>query len=297
MVERPKEAKIFERILVPLDVSSEAGVGLLFAARLARALESRLEGLFIEDQDLMSLAGLPFARELSLTSGLPQALDLDRLERAFKAKAAAAERLLRQVAEAENVESSFRTARGKTEAEITAAARADDLVAVSRATGAVVGRGAQGAAVGVASRRVVGSILLTGHRTSTAPRTVEAVFAGTTACEPALRLAERLAVALKARLGIHLPAPTMAQRQALEDRARRTLIHPAAARFQAADDVPHLLADLCRRPEGLVVAARTVLDQDEESIERLAARLACPLLLVRSQTDDRGPSTEQKAGP
>ena len=64
------ETKRFDGALSEFDVSRADAENMVMAARLARALESRLEGLFIEDQDLMSLAGLPFTRELSLTSGL-----------------------------------------------------------------------------------------------------------------------------------------------------------------------------------------------------------------------------------
>ncbi len=290
MTRRPEDRKIVRRVLVPMDVSSEAREGLLFAARLARALESRLEGLFIEDQDLMSLAGLPFTRELSLTTGRPQSLDMDRLERDFRAKASAAQRLLAQVAQAENVPSSFRTARGKTELEITAAVREDDLVAVGRALGAVVGRGAQGGAIRTASRRPAGFILFTGHRPSARPTRVEAVVAGTPSCKTALRLAERLALALKVPLGIHIVGT--AGRQDLEKWIQNTLADPAAARFQTADSAEDLLGALCGRPGRLVVTAAAALQHEHETIERLAARIACPLILVQQQAGD-GSASEQ----
>jgi len=278
---RRKDPKIVKRILVPMDVSSEARAGLVFAARLARALESRLEGLFIEDQDLMSLAGLPFTRELSLTGGRPQRLDLERLERDFRAKAAAAERLLDQVARAENVPSSFRTARGKTELEITAAVEEGDLVAVGRALGAIVGLGAQGGALRAASRRAAGSVLFIGHRPVARPASVEAVIAGTEPCEAALKLAERLAQALQAPLEVHVAATT--ERQDLQDWVRARLAKPEAAHFHFTDKAERLLAKLCGRPGRLVVAAAAALEHEEETIERLAGRIACPLLLVQPQ--------------
>jgi len=289
MTRRSRDGRIVRRVLVPMDVSSEARAGLLFAARLARALESRLEGLFIEDQDLMSLAGLPFTRELSLTSGQPQSLDLDRLERDFRAKAAA-ERLLAQVAQAENVPSSFRTARGKTELEITSAVREGDLVAVGRALGALVGRGAQGSAIRAASRRPAGSILFTGHRPAARPTAAEAVVAGTESCEAALNLAERLAKALQVPLGVHVVGS--AGGKDLEDRIRSTLSEPAILRYHSTGSAEGLLGAPCGRPGRLVVTAAAALQHEHETIERLAARIACPLILVQSETDN-GPASEQ----
>jgi|GEM_PF-592783 len=284
MTSRSKDARIVRRVLVPMDVSSEAKAGLLFAARLARALESRLEGLFIEDQDLMSLAGLPFTRELSLTSGRPQSLDLDRLERDFRAKAAAAQRLLAEVAQAEKIPSSFRTARGKTELEITSAVQEGDLVAVGRALGAVVGRGAQGGAIRAASRRPAGSILFTGHRPSVRPLAVEAVVKGTASCEAALGLAERLAKALKVPLGVHVA--DAAGGQDLENRIRAALSEPALVRHHATATAESLIAALCGRAGRLVVSAAAALQHEHETIERVAAGIASPLILVRSETGD-----------
>lgn len=289
----PARSKV-QRILVPLDVSSEARAGLVFAARLARALESHLEGLFIEDQDLVALAGLPFTSELCLTGGPRRTLDPDRLRREFKARAAAAERLLAEVAKAERVSSSFRTARGKTEVEITAAVRQGDLLTVGRALGAVVSHGAQGGAVRLARRPIVGSILLTGHRPTTAPRTVEAVYAGTPDCDPALRLADRLAAALGARLVVTCPAP--AERGvALSEEVGRILERDCTVHVDTAQDRERLLASLCARPDRLVVAARTVLDPDSEASERLAGRIACPLLLVHPAADQ--PAEAAPDGP
>ena len=58
------------RILVAIDTSPHGSAALEAAARLATELRAELEGLFIEDINLLRLAGLPFAREIQLGDGV-----------------------------------------------------------------------------------------------------------------------------------------------------------------------------------------------------------------------------------
>ncbi|MGH7046118.1 MAG: hypothetical protein ACREE2_06975 [Stellaceae bacterium] len=55
-----------ERVVVPLDAASEVRAVLDAAARLAAHARARLHGVFVEDEDLLRLAGLPFARQTIL---------------------------------------------------------------------------------------------------------------------------------------------------------------------------------------------------------------------------------------
>ena len=55
------------RIVVGLDTSLIAREALSLAARLAASVDARLKGVFVEDENLLSLADLPFAREVSFS--------------------------------------------------------------------------------------------------------------------------------------------------------------------------------------------------------------------------------------
>lgn len=57
------------RLLLALDASRCCPEDVVFAVELAAILGGDLEGLFVEDDDLMSLARLPFAREVGGRSG------------------------------------------------------------------------------------------------------------------------------------------------------------------------------------------------------------------------------------
>lgn len=125
------------RILVALD-PMRSGAGLLdTAVEFAHRVEAELEGLFVEDVDLMRLAALPFVHEVSLTGGLAKPLDLDVLERDWRALAAGVRRTLEERAREMNVRCTFRVVRGRMDAEIRAAAGEADLVIMDRAGAAL----------------------------------------------------------------------------------------------------------------------------------------------------------------
>ena len=60
---------ILERVVVPLDAASENWTAIDTAARLAARAKAPLHGIFVEDEDLLRLAGLPFARQITLGAG------------------------------------------------------------------------------------------------------------------------------------------------------------------------------------------------------------------------------------
>ena len=100
-----------KRVIVPLDASSETGTAIDTAARLAARWRVPLHGVFIEDDELIGLAGLPFARQVTLGTGL-EPLTKDQVEHHFRAFAEQAGRELAEVAERHEVKWSFETVRG-----------------------------------------------------------------------------------------------------------------------------------------------------------------------------------------
>ena len=66
------------RILVPLDASENSLTALDTAAELAAVLDAELEGLFVEDINLLQLCDFPFAREVSFLG--PSFRRIDRAE-------------------------------------------------------------------------------------------------------------------------------------------------------------------------------------------------------------------------
>jgi hypothetical protein len=100
-----------KRVVVPLDSASETSTAIDTAARLAARWRVPLHGIYIEDEELIDLAGLPFARQVTLGTG-SEPLTKDHVEEHFRA---AAERARHELAEAANryaVKWSFEVVRG-----------------------------------------------------------------------------------------------------------------------------------------------------------------------------------------
>lgn len=124
------------RVVVPLDAASESRAALDTAARLAARAKAPLHGIFVEDEDLLHLASLPFARQITLGGGAEK-LTPAGVELYLKAAAERARNDLAAAARRHGVASSFEIVRG-TSAVATCAAADSDLVvagALSRPIG------------------------------------------------------------------------------------------------------------------------------------------------------------------
>jgi hypothetical protein len=95
-----------ERIVVALDAASENRAAIATAARLAARWKAHLHGVFVEDDDLIRLAHLPFARQVSIGFGA-QSLDLQQAERHMRVFAERARQDLAASAARHGVEWSF----------------------------------------------------------------------------------------------------------------------------------------------------------------------------------------------
>lgn len=102
----------YRRVVVRLGEGRAAAPAVRLAAELAQLLDLALEGIFVEDEALLALAGLPFARELRLPGHTWQALDAGRVLDDFRGAASRAERLLAEAAARLGIASGFSVLRG-----------------------------------------------------------------------------------------------------------------------------------------------------------------------------------------
>jgi hypothetical protein len=79
-----------ERVVVTLDAGSENRAAIETAVRLAARTGMPLHGAFVEDEDLLRLAGLPFARQVTIGRGIerltPESVALHLLAQAEQAR-------------------------------------------------------------------------------------------------------------------------------------------------------------------------------------------------------------------
>ena len=123
------------RVLVALDESPRSAAALSAAATLASELDAELAGLFVEDVNLQNLAGLPFAREFSLLSGVGRPLSQSDVEQTWRREADTLQRQLAEAAERLRLRWSFRVTRGRVAAEVHTQAQAYDLIVLGKRTG------------------------------------------------------------------------------------------------------------------------------------------------------------------
>ena len=100
-----------KRVVVSLDAVSETDLAIDTAARLAARWRVPLHGVFVEDEELISFAGLPFARQVTLATGL-EPLTKDHIEDHFRAFAERSQRELAAAAARHGIEWSFEVVRG-----------------------------------------------------------------------------------------------------------------------------------------------------------------------------------------
>jgi len=190
MAEAPSFAA--RRILVAIDASAASLDALAAAAALAVRLGSELKGLFVEDEDLLRLAGLPFADIVRTPGGERERIDPASAEVALRAIGARARDAVERAAERHRVEWSFQVSRGRVAAEVLAASESADLVVLGAAGHGRPARGAVGETARAAAARVRTPVLLLARGAHLAGEVV-AVDDGTPAGTRAVGAARQLA--------------------------------------------------------------------------------------------------------
>jgi hypothetical protein len=215
------------RRIVVMQQTWRAGDTLLRAAAgAATRMNAELTGLFIEDINLLHLAGMPFASEVCFPSGIRREMDVGQLERSLRALAGEAQRALETAARRTALRSSFRVARGSPLAELLAAASETDVVVA----GALSQTSSSAAELSVVSLASVAPAAVAGLIRELAPwarGSITVVVLGTDA-DTALPWETRLRELL-GRNGLARRVRVLAPRdqQELESLLKLPAIHPA----------------------------------------------------------------------
>jgi nucleotide-binding universal stress UspA family protein len=120
------------RILVAIDTSPHGSAALEVAARLATELRAELQGLFVEDINLLRLAGLPFTREIDYPSGTSRPLDIEAMEQTLRTRAEGVRRAIAETARRTSLRWSFRTSRGNLAQTMLTESLEADLLLIGR---------------------------------------------------------------------------------------------------------------------------------------------------------------------
>ena len=265
----------FARLLLALGATG-GRASVEFSAHLAGLLRIPMDTLFIEDEELLGVAALPVAREISRLGVMMPGLDLGRMERELRRQATRLEQLARRC-QASGVESRFRVVRGRTAVELSGALRPGDCLVLSRELGPMTGPGGVGSAVRSVLTAAWSALLLMDEHLPVPASPVTTWYDGSPASEVALLLAQRLAQASGQRLHVMLPAAGAAGRE-LRRRAQR---HAAGAVFSVLAPAADTLAAIASFRSGLLVLPAPPLGLTGARLEQLLRRVRTPLLLLR----------------
>jgi nucleotide-binding universal stress UspA family protein len=271
------------RILVGLDASLHSLAALEAASELAGALKAELVGIFVEDVNLLHLAGLPFAREFRYLSSADRPLDSPSMERELRIQAEQVRQTLAGVAERRQLRWSFRVVRGQVATELLTAAQEADLLALGRASWALTRRVRLGTTARVVAAQAPRPVLLLqqGHAIC---QPVQLVYDGSPTARRALATAAQLAALTGSHLTVMLvmDAPESGQRLQEEVDARLQAQQVKADYRQLGKPSAAELAQALRMAGGgtLIISADNPL-LEGEGLPTLLDAMNCSVVLVR----------------
>jgi len=250
----------YRRVVVRVRESAAPAPAFRLAAELAHLLELDLEGVFVEDEALLALAGLPFAREISLPAHTWQALDPARILEDFREGAERARRLLADAAARLGMASGFSVLRGDPTA-IAAQSLATDILVIA------------GAPADETAWHSGAAIMLVPLRPRTAPGAI-AVAPGRASLATAASLARRA----NEDLLLILPAEYSSESLFADTAFPPEHIRQRRVRSFEAEEIAAAVRASGAR---LVVLDRATLPADASGfLGRLAALAATPVLVV-----------------
>jgi nucleotide-binding universal stress UspA family protein len=267
-----------ERVVVPLDAASENREAIDTAARLAAHAKVPLHGVFVEDEDLLRLARLPFVRHVMPGPGI-EPLSVETIERQLRAAAERARKELAAAATRHRIDWSFEVVRRANGPLLVAAGERDLVVAgaLSRPVGGhfrVEWRGWSAIA------SVPGPLLLAQRGWDPSGPVLAVLRDRRPGSARLLDVAAQLAAAAGGALTVICP-PELAKAEGFEAWLAER-IAPYSVRLQI-EVAPAEPADLERRLAELGCRVLAVHSGDGERSERLRAlfgRLACDILVV-----------------
>ena len=108
-----KSSKDRGRVILAADAGSYSVTSVDLAVAMAASAGSLLQGLFVEDEDLLRITGLPCAREITLTTATKRSTSSEQMQRSLRLVASEFQQTLQRQAQALQVAWRFDTARGR----------------------------------------------------------------------------------------------------------------------------------------------------------------------------------------
>lgn len=280
---RPDPGFEVRRIVVAIESSSDASAALEEAAGLAARLHADLEGVYVEDINLVRLAGLPVGREIHFLTGKGRDFTADALEAETRAQEFAARRAVAAAAARARVTYAFRTARGQVDAEVISAAGRGDLLILGTGERSPWGGVRLGRAARAAAERAPRSVLISrsGARAAGVPLVC---YDGSAGSRRALEAGLRIFGAHEGRLAVLILAGHAPDAESLRREVEERLA-PLGVGSRFLYGSRPLAREVCALAgdsgAGVLVMAADCPALDQPHREEVLESVACPVLIVR----------------
>lgn len=275
------------RVVLHVTAAAPSPVAIEAAIRVARAFQSEIESLFVEDATLLDIAALPFTCEISLSGRARREFSPEGLARQMRASAAAIARRLTELARLAEVPLHVTVVRSEPVAALAQACAARgpwNVVALAEPLGRL-----NGAALARLFASVPGTtgLILVGPMAKRSDGPIVAIVEDIADFEPILRTARRLrAETDELKLRLLLVSDSDEEAQTMDAQARLAVgeddtIEIVRARVEPNE--PGVAAELIRRLSAGFIVGRFggLIVPREGDFRHLAAVLECPLFLMR----------------
>jgi nucleotide-binding universal stress UspA family protein len=271
---------LIERVVIQLDAASETRDAIDTAARLAAQAKALLLGIFVEDEDLLGLANLPFARQVSLDAG-SEPLTLVHVEWHLRVAAERARQDLAAAAERRGVAWSFEVVRGSSVgARFDASER--DLVVAGALTRPVAGQFRVECRWWSSINAAPGPFLLTRRAWEASGAVLIMLRDRSQGSVRLLDVAGRIAEVRNTTMTLICTAE-LARAEGFETWIADHLVpHSRSPQIELAPaDATALLQRMLELDCGLLAVEASSIEDWPDRIRELVERLACDLLVVR----------------
>ena len=275
------------RVVLHLTPTASSPVAIEAAVRVARAFQSEIESLFVEDTTLLDIAALPFTCEISLCGRKRRELSPELVARQMRASAAAISRRLTKLAQVADVPLQVTVVRSEPIEALasTCASRGPwNVVALADPLASADGEGLDRLFASVPGTT---GLIVVGPMAKRADGHVVAIVEDIADFDAVLRTARRLHGTRKdTKLTLLLVAESEEEAQRMDEQARLAIgadeiVEIVRARVEP--NAPGVAAELIRRQAAGFIVSRFggLVVPRHGDLRQLSAVLECPLFLIR----------------
>jgi hypothetical protein len=253
------------------------------AATLAERHRVELEGLYVEDIDLLNVTGLPNCQEVLFPSGSLRRLHKRDLEDQLASDAAWVRRSVKTRSQEGAVKCSFRVLRGRVNTEILGSASRDDLLVLGMVSRSIGTSHCPGSTAIAAAELALASVFLVSPHLSDVQKAV-VVCDSTKNSTRVLKMAAQLTNGLKDFLIVDVANVTEMKSKNFEAETRKALeaFTMAPSYLRVPNPTLHQICQLVCEPEVTLLALPRGLPTPMGwSLSDILAQIRCSVLLVR----------------